>query len=60
MRNTINLGIAMAVNVVLNLILIPTRQYIGTSIASLVSTIVLCVLGLVVVDQIIKYNKKFL
>jgi O-antigen/teichoic acid export membrane protein len=60
MRNTINLGIAMALNVVLNLVLIPTRQYIGTSIASLISTMVLCILGLIVVDQIIKYNKKFL
>ncbi|MFA6197839.1 MAG: flippase [Patescibacteria group bacterium] len=60
MRNTINLGIAMSVNVVLNLILIPARQYIGTSISSLVSTIVLCGLGLIVVDQIIKYNKKYL
>jgi O-antigen/teichoic acid export membrane protein len=60
MRNTINLGIAMLVNVIANLILIPTRQYIGASIASLISTVVLCGLGLMVVDQIIQYNKKYL
>jgi len=59
-RNTVNLGIAMVVNIVLNLILIPRLTFVGTSIASLVSIIVLFLLGLYVVRQITDYNRKYL
>jgi len=59
-RNTINIGIAMIVNVVLNLILIPRFTFIGTSIASLISIFTLLVLGLYVTRQIITPNWGFL
>ncbi|MBU0707245.1 flippase [Patescibacteria group bacterium] len=59
-RNTINIAIAMVINVVLNLILIPRYTFIGTSIASLVSIFALFVLGLYVTRQIITPNWRFL
>ncbi len=60
MRNTIHFGIAMVVNIVLNLLLIPKYTFVGTSIASLVSIVVLMSLGFYVVRQITNYNKKFI
>ncbi|MDD5566837.1 MAG: flippase [Patescibacteria group bacterium] len=59
-RNTVNMGIAMVVNIILNVILIPHYTFIGTSIASLVAVFVLFVSGFIVVRQIIDYDKKFL
>ncbi|MDP3964160.1 MAG: flippase [bacterium] len=59
-RNTVNIGVTMVVSVVLNLALIPKYTFIGTSIASLISIIVMFALGFYVVGQIIRYDKKFL
>jgi len=59
-RNTINIGIAMVVNIILNLILIPKYTFIGTSISSLVSTFILFALGLSVVRQTIAVNWRYL
>ena len=59
-RNTINIGIAVAVNIVLNLILIPKFTYTGAAIASLASTLVILLLGLYAIPQVIEYNKKYL
>ncbi len=59
-RNTINIGITMVINILLNLLLIPKLTFVGTSIASLASIFVLFILGMYVVRQIIVYNKKYL
>jgi len=58
-RNTANIGIAVIINIILNLILIPKMIYTGAAIASLTSTIVILALGLWVVPQVVKYNKKY-
>jgi len=61
--NTINMGITMVVNVVLNLILIPlfgAQAYLGAAIAALVSGFTLFALGLFWAGRITKYDKKFL
>ncbi|MBT4277871.1 flippase [Candidatus Falkowbacteria bacterium] len=59
-RNTTNMGIAMLINVVLNLILIPKYNLAGAAIASIVSQGVMFGLGLYYVNTVIKYNKKLL
>jgi O-antigen/teichoic acid export membrane protein len=58
LRNSINIGIAVVVNIVLNLILIPQITYTGAAISSLVSTLVILILGLSVVPQVMNYDKK--
>ncbi len=50
--NTVNIGVTMAVNVVLNFILIPVWQHVGASIAALGSSLVLFVLNLVWIQKI--------
>jgi O-antigen/teichoic acid export membrane protein len=60
LRNTLNIGIAVIVNIVLNLILIPFYSYTGAAIASLTSSIIILVLGLISINKVIKYNKKYL
>ena len=60
MRNTLNIGIAVVVNIILNLILIPKFTYVGAAAASLVSTLIILILGLIVANQVVKYNKKYL
>lgn len=61
--NTINLGVVMAINAALNLILIPLlgpKAYIGSSIAVLVSSVLQLVLGIVWVHGIMQYNRRWL
>ncbi len=58
--NTLNMGIALMVNVVLNFILIPKYTYLGASAAALASSIVLVGLGLPWVYKITKFSKLFL
>jgi len=58
--NTINMGIAVTINVVLNIILIPEHSFVGAAIAALVSGIILFCLGLRWVGKVMNYNKKFL
>lgn len=60
MRNTMNIGLAMTVNVIANLILIPQLNFIGTSVASLISTVVLWAAGMWVVGQIIDFDRAFI
>jgi len=60
MTNTINVGIAMAVNIILNIILIPIYQHIGAAIACLISQFLLFILNLIWVPKIISYNWKYL
>lgn len=59
-RNTVNLGIVAGFSVVANLALIPYFGYIGTAWANLLSYFLLFALGIMVIDSIIKYDKKFL
>lgn len=54
--NTVNMGIALVVNIILNIILIPQHTYIGAAIAAVVSSVVLVVLGLPRVYSIVKFD----
>ncbi|MDD4606790.1 MAG: flippase [Patescibacteria group bacterium] len=56
-NNTINIGITMVVNIILNLILIPRYTYLGASIAALISHGLLTGLGLYWVGKTIDYNR---
>jgi len=58
--NTINMGITVVVSVILNIFLIPRYSYIGASIASVASTIILFLLGMRYVPKIIPYSKRYL
>lgn len=59
-RNTVNLGIVAGFNIIINLILIPLYSYIGAAIATLLSYGLLFILGIIVVDKIVVYDKKYL
>lgn len=56
--NTINMGIALLLNIGLNIILIPKYTYIGAAFAALCSSVFLVILGLPWVYKIIKFNIK--
>lgn len=58
--NTLNMGITVVVNVVLNIFLISSFDYVGAAIASLVSTLVLFTLGMIHVPRIVNYNYKYI
>lgn len=58
--NTRNMAIAVVVNVVINILLIKQYTIVGSSIAALTSGFVLFSLGLIYVNKIVVYNKKFL
>lgn len=60
MTNTINVGVTMVVNIILNIILIPLYQHVGAAIACLISQFLLFVLNLLWVPKIIKYDYKYL
>ncbi|HOZ56339.1 MAG TPA: flippase [bacterium] len=57
-RNTINMAVALVFSIILNLILIPRWQAVGASITVVAANFLMLSLGLIVVPQIIKYNKK--
>lgn len=59
-RNTIHMGIALLVNVLLNFVLIPKYTYIGASVAALIAHIVLICLGLPVVYRIVHFRVRYL
>jgi O-antigen/teichoic acid export membrane protein len=58
--NTINMGIATLINVIINVLLIPKYTYIGASIAAVSSAVVLVLLGLPWIGKIAPYNKRLL
>ncbi|MEA2064807.1 MAG: flippase [Patescibacteria group bacterium] len=58
--NTANMGIAMAVNVALNFILIPKFYLIGAATASIASQFLMFIFGLYQANKIVKFNKKLL
>ncbi|MBU1131151.1 flippase [Patescibacteria group bacterium] len=51
-RNTVNIGIVMVINVILNLILIPKYSVIGAAAASTISTFIMFILQIYVAKQI--------
>lgn len=51
-RNTVNIGIVMVINIILNLILIPKYSVIGAAIASTISTLIMFILQVYVAKQI--------
>jgi len=53
-QNTKNMGIVLAVSIILNIILIPTYKAVGASITVVVTNFLMLVLGLVLVPGIIK------
>lgn len=59
-KNTMNMGIAVVVNIIFNIILIPRFSYVGAAVASLASTLVLFTLGLVQAGKVIDYNRRYL
>ncbi len=56
-RNTANMGIAMVINVILNLTLIPYWKLAGAAVASLVSQTIMLFLGLYYAYKIAKFDK---
>lgn len=58
--NTINMGIALAVNVILNVMLVPQYTYLGATFAAVTSTIVLVGLGLPHVYQITNFRSSLI
>ncbi|MFA6474628.1 MAG: flippase [Patescibacteria group bacterium] len=56
LTNTLNMGIALGVNVVLNIILIPQYTYMGAALAATLSAIVLVLLGLPYVYQLTEFR----
>lgn len=60
MTNTINMGVTMVLNIILNLILIPKFQHLGAATAAVISLTILFILNLYWVPKIIMYNYKFL
>ncbi len=59
-RNTVNIGVVMVVNVILNLLLIPRFSYLGAAAASSLSTLLMFVLQMLVARQIISLNLRYL
>ncbi|MFH1171097.1 MAG: flippase [bacterium] len=55
-RNTIHVGIAMVVNILLNLFLIPRFTFVGAAISSTISSVLLVTLGLIVAKRIVAFR----
>lgn len=58
--NTLNMAITVAVNVILNILLIKKFTIVGAAVAALISGFILFFLGLRWVGKIVVYNKKFI
>lgn len=58
--NTVNMGVATLINVLLNIVLIPRYTFNGAAIATLVSSWVLLGMGLFWVRTVTDYRKSFL
>ncbi|MEK7158486.1 MAG: flippase [Patescibacteria group bacterium] len=59
-RNTVNMGIALLVNIILNFLLIPWYGYLGAATAAVVSSILVVALGLPVVYRTLPFHIPFL
>jgi len=56
--NTVNMGIALASSLILNLILIPRLEATGASLTVLLTNLLMFILGMSVVPKIAKYDYK--
>lgn len=54
--NTVNMGIALLVNIIINIVLIPQYTYVGAAIAAVVSSVVLVLLGLPRAYSIVQFE----
>ncbi len=59
-RNTLNIGLAMILNIMFNLFLIPNYQAVGAAIASFLSTLILFILNSLAVRCLLKIDIKYL
>lgn len=59
-RNTVNMGIAMLVNIILNIYFIPRHTFIGATIAAAISAFVLVCLGIIPVWRVIHFQWSYL
>lgn len=59
-RQTVHLGIVAVFNIVINIFLIIWLSYVGAAISVLLSMLLLNVLGIIVVEKITAYDKKYL
>ncbi len=60
MTNTAVMGVCMALNVILNVILIPRFSYLGAAISAVISHALLFTIGLIFAGRVVDYNKKFI
>jgi O-antigen/teichoic acid export membrane protein len=60
MTNTVNMGVTMILNIILNIILIPKYEHLGAAAAALISLTILFFLNLYWVPKIITFDYKFL
>jgi len=60
MTNTAVMGVCMALNVILNVILIPRFSYLGAAISAVISHALLFTIGLIFAGRVVAYNKKFI
>ncbi|MFH1456802.1 MAG: flippase [Patescibacteria group bacterium] len=58
LRNSMQVGVAVLVNIILNLILIPKMLYNGAAWASFASTVVMLALGLQTAPKIVQFSKR--
>lgn len=58
-QQTINMGIALSFNVVLNLLLIPRIEAVGAALASSISTLVLFLLGVYAVRKVVTVDVRY-
>ena len=56
--NTVNMGIAFAASVILNLLLIPRLEAVGASLTVLLTNLLMFILGMLIVPRVAKYNYK--
>ncbi len=59
-QNTLNLAVVAGSNIILNLILIPRLDYVGAAVSVVLSYILLYTLGIMVVDKVIDYDRKYI
>jgi O-antigen/teichoic acid export membrane protein len=60
MTNTTIMGVCMAIDVVLNVILIPRISFLGAAISMVVYHSLMFIFGLIFANRVVSYNKKFL
>jgi O-antigen/teichoic acid export membrane protein len=60
MTNTLIMGASMALNIILNIVLIPRLSFVGAAISTLISHSLLYILGMIFANKIVVYGKAFI